>query len=46
MQEQLSINRIITERDRMKQIQCSVTSSTQEKKSKTYVAMTRAGKYH
>lgn len=44
MQEQLSKNRIITELDRFKQVQCSVTSSTQEVKSKTYVSMTKAGK--
>jgi len=44
MQEQLSINRIITEKDSKKEIQCSVTSFTQMVKSKTYVAMTKAGK--
>lgn len=44
MQEQLSKNRIIVETDRLGLIQASVISSTQEKKSKTYVGCVKGGK--
>jgi DNA-directed RNA polymerase III subunit RPC2 len=44
MQEQLSKNRIIIETDRLGMIQASVTSSTQERKSKAYVANTKGNK--
>ncbi|TPX33685.1 DNA-directed RNA polymerase [Synchytrium microbalum] len=43
IQEQLSKNRIIVETDRQGQISASVTSSTQEKKSKTNIVYTKAG---
>jgi DNA-directed RNA polymerase III subunit RPC2 len=44
MQEQLSKNRIIIEYDRMNFIQAAVTSSTAEKKSKTYVVCGKGNK--
>ena len=44
IQEQLSKNRIIIETDRKGFIQASVTSSTHEKKSKTYVGADKYGK--
>ncbi|KAJ3385519.1 DNA-directed RNA polymerase III core subunit ret1 [Lobulomyces angularis] len=44
IQEQLSKNRIIIETDRKGFIQATVTSSTHEKKSKSYVASDKFGK--
>ncbi|RKO96695.1 YOR207Cp-like protein, partial [Caulochytrium protostelioides] len=44
IQEQLSKNRIIVETDRVGCITANVTSSTHEKKSKTYVAITKTGR--
>ncbi|XP_066991105.1 DNA-directed RNA polymerase III subunit RPC2 isoform X2 [Anabrus simplex] len=45
IQEQLSRNRMIVEEDRKGGIQCQVTSSTHEKKSRTNL-VTKAGKYY
>lgn len=46
IQEQLSKNRIIIERDRKGFIQAAVTSSTHEKKSKTYVGCDKLSKIY
>lgn len=45
IQEQLSRNRMIVEEDRKGGIQCQVTSSTHEKKSRTNVIV-KNGKYY
>ena len=45
VQEQLSKNRVIVETDSKKNVQASVTSSTHERKSKSYVA-TKNGKIY
>lgn len=45
IQEQLSRNRMIVEEDRKGNIQCQVTSSTHDKKSRTLVTM-KKGKYY
>lgn len=44
IQEQLSRNRMIVEEDRKGSVQCIVTSSTHDKKSRTLVIM-KKGKY-
>ncbi|XP_013391802.1 DNA-directed RNA polymerase III subunit RPC2 [Lingula anatina] len=45
IQEQLSKNRMIVEQDKKGNVGCSVTSSTHERKSKTYVIQ-KKGKYY
>jgi len=45
IQEQLSRNRMIVEEDRKGGIQCQVTSSTHEKKSRTNLIV-KNGKYY
>lgn len=45
IQEQLSKNRMIVDTDSKGNVQCSVTSSTHERKSKTYV-YTKKGKFY
>ena len=45
IQEQLSKNRMIVERDRLGQIACQVTSSTHGTKSRTNV-VTKGGRYY
>ncbi len=45
IQEQLSKNRMIVERDRTGQITCQVTSSTHGTKSRTNIT-TKAGRYY